>query len=482
MFSASKYLPKRSEPRFGLVPRLGAYRPVGLFSSQHFSKHLTTLSKALASVSTNLSIAALLGLALVPLLPHHAASILAHRAYLPVPASAAPIEVVRAKPVPVPDAQATAKTPLTGAARELYQQQEAAVQLAARRSREPLARLEPESGDMGKPGAGAQASKTPIPPADPKSEAAKVEPPPDVWSDAEIIAALRDCLKRLAPLGAEVDIAPPVKHEQCGAPAPVLLKRIGSGPNRVEFQPPPMLNCAMVTSLQAWVEKTLQPAAQEVLGSPIARLRSVSGYACRNRNGSRSFTDRLSEHALANAIDIAGFVTADGRTIDVVRNWGPTARDMREQQEKAEERAAQAKAAAKQAEREAAEAARAVKKEPASKRERAKAEADRLKQEAERLKREAEQREADRRKGLLRIAELQNPGRGADSKADARAIPTTATSADSSRPAAETVFLRRLHKGACATFGTVLGPEANDAHRDHFHFDLAPRRRSAFCE
>jgi hypothetical protein len=31
-------------------------------------------------------------------------------------------------------------------------------------------------------------------------------------------------------------------------------------------------------------------------------------------------------------------------------------------------------------------------------------------------------------------------------------------------------------------FGTVLGPEANDLHRDHFHFDLASRRRSALCQ
>ena len=44
------------------------------------------------------------------------------------------------------------------------------------------------------------------------------------------------------------------------------------------------------------------------------------------------------------------------------------------------------------------------------------------------------------------------------------------------------VFLRRLHKGACGTFGTVLGPDANEAHRNHFHFDLAARKRSAFCE
>lgn len=480
MLSPSKYLPKRFDAR-GLLPRLGAHRPAALLASRHLSKHLTTLSKALASVSTNLSIAALLGLALVPLLPNNAASILAHRASLP---PAAPVEVVRAKPVPVPEPQAAdhaPQVPSEDAIRELAQQQDAAaLQLAARRSRDPLHKLQPESGDMGKPGAGTQAAKTPIPPADAKSEAAKVEPPPpDVWPDAEIIVALRDCLKRLAPLGAEIEIAPPVKHEQCGAPAPVLLKRFGTGANKVEFHPPPMLNCAMVSSLHAWIEKTLQPAAQEAFASPIVRLRSVSGYACRNRNGARRFVDRLSEHALANAIDISGFVTADGRTIDVERSWGPTVRDLREQHEKLEERAAQAKAAAKQAERDAADAAKAVKREPASKREQAKAEADRLKQEADRLKQEAEQREAERRKGVVRIAELQSPGKGADVKAHAKAIPTTATPADLP---AEAAFLRRLHRGACATFGTVLGPEANDAHRNHFHFDLAPRRRAAFCE
>lgn len=33
-------------------------------------------------------------------------------------------------------------------------------------------------------------------------------------------------------------------------------------------------------------------------------------------------------------------------------------------------------------------------------------------------------------------------------------------------------FLRRVHDGACANFTTVLGPEANSYHRDHFHLDL----------
>jgi len=47
---------------------------------------------------------------------------------------------------------------------------------------------------------------------------------------------------------------------------------------------------------------------------------------------------------------------------------------------------------------------------------------------------------------------------------------------------AEAQFLRRLHRSACDVFGTVLGPEANAAHHDHFHLDLAYRRHSAYCQ
>jgi hypothetical protein len=42
-------------------------------------------------------------------------------------------------------------------------------------------------------------------------------------------------------------------------------------------------------------------------------------------------------------------------------------------------------------------------------------------------------------------------------------------------------FLKALHKTACKHFGTVLGPESNAAHKDHFHLDMRPRRRSNYC-
>jgi hypothetical protein len=47
----------------------------------------------------------------------------------------------------------------------------------------------------------------------------------------------------------------------------------------------------------------------------------------------------------------------------------------------------------------------------------------------------------------------------------------------------ERAFLRRLHQSACKRFGTVLGPEYNAQHANHFHFDMAKSMKdgSAFC-
>ena len=43
-------------------------------------------------------------------------------------------------------------------------------------------------------------------------------------------------------------------------------------------------------------------------------------------------------------------------------------------------------------------------------------------------------------------------------------------------------FLRGAHQAACRIFGTVLGPEANSAHKNHFHVDMADRRGLTICE
>lgn len=492
---------------------------------EFFEKQLEVLSKAFETLSSQLSIALTLGLLVLPALPEQAmfpvqpaapVATAAPKSASAVPAAAEParilaatppIEMVKAKPAPALEIPPATRPPAieppgtaNDAAEPSAGSAEPLVQLAQRSRKAPrqAAAATPElGGELGKAGK--------EPPA-PRQDTAKAPPPPepDEWSDAEIIAALRDCLKRLVPLGAEIEIAPAVKKEQCGAPAPVLLKRIGDGERRVEFQPPPMLNCAMVASLHGWLEDTVQPAAQEMLGTRVTRLRNVSGYACRNRAGTKTSGHRLSEHALANAIDIGSFVTADGRTIDVKKDWGPTVRDIRQR----EIQEAEARALATKKERERLESDLTAEleklekdkvalpppgKTKAARDERQKAQAELRKREADLRKRGAEldalerkeEQEHERQRALerspLKSAQMQRLGRGTDS--DRRPIPVAGKVArDEPRLPSEATFLRRLHRGACGPFGTVLGPEANEAHRDHFHLDLAPRRRSAFCE
>lgn len=42
-------------------------------------------------------------------------------------------------------------------------------------------------------------------------------------------------------------------------------------------------------------------------------------------------------------------------------------------------------------------------------------------------------------------------------------------------------ILRKMHKRACGIFGTVLGPDSDRFHKDHFHFDTARYRSGSFC-
>jgi hypothetical protein len=42
-------------------------------------------------------------------------------------------------------------------------------------------------------------------------------------------------------------------------------------------------------------------------------------------------------------------------------------------------------------------------------------------------------------------------------------------------------ILKALHKAACGTFGTVLGPNSDGYHRDHIHLDTARYRSGSYC-
>ena len=65
--------------------------------------------------------------------------------------------------------------------------------------------------------------------------------------------------------------------------------------------------------------RAVQPAAIAWFGAPVVALKQISSYSCRPRNNEAG--ERLSEHAFGNAIDIAAFTLADGRTITVKSDW-----------------------------------------------------------------------------------------------------------------------------------------------------------------
>lgn len=87
----------------------------------------------------------------------------------------------------------------------------------------------------------------------------------------------------------------------------------------VSLGAPLTLTCSESVALALWERYSVQPAAERWYGEPVTRLENFGSYACRNVYG-REDAPR-SEHATANAIDVAGFVLADGRRVHVVDAW-----------------------------------------------------------------------------------------------------------------------------------------------------------------
>lgn len=79
------------------------------------------------------------------------------------------------------------------------------------------------------------------------------------------------------------------------------------------------MTCPVARQFARWTREAVQPAASQWLGSPVRRIESFGTYSCRSVNSRPGA--RLSEHALANAVDVAAFVLADGRRVTVLDGW-----------------------------------------------------------------------------------------------------------------------------------------------------------------
>ena len=252
----------------------------------------------------------------------------------------------------------------------------------------------------------------------------------------------------------------------------------------------------MLVPLNTWISKELQPSAQRQLGAKITKIEVMSDYSCRTAFG--RVGRKLSEHAYVDALDIRGFVTAKNEEVVVLNAWGATNRDI----------AAAAAAAKAKEEQLAAAQAQA-----------ANAQRDNL--------RDGKSGAGETPAPTPTASALGTPGSGAVKATRSGGIDkvTVILSGSGKKPAAARLggpddqllaeadkkskkpltaslqktaispdllatpptgprarFLREAHASACRIFGTTLGPEANEAHRNHFHVDMAERKVKKICD
>jgi hypothetical protein len=101
------------------------------------------------------------------------------------------------------------------------------------------------------------------------------------------------------------------------------------GPLAIRYRPAIGASCAVAASLATWEWQVVQPAALRHFGTRVTAIDDFGTYQCRRIGGGRAAEGgaRWSEHASANAVDIAGFRLADGRRITVARDWTGGGRD-----------------------------------------------------------------------------------------------------------------------------------------------------------
>lgn len=93
----------------------------------------------------------------------------------------------------------------------------------------------------------------------------------------------------------------------------------------------PEMTCRLALAVSIWRRQSLEPAARELLGSDVVQIDHFGAYACRNVNNGGGST-RISAHAQASALDVAGVRLRDGRRISLAGDWhgdGPEARFLR---------------------------------------------------------------------------------------------------------------------------------------------------------
>lgn len=218
----------------------------------------------------------------------------------------------------------------------------------------PALRPKPRPGALAEMVAGAAPSEAmsirprPRPPVAARpAEIVQVAAPPALLDAAFTVRpqARPENLKRLSLVKAVAYVPGKVagvltsrKGSVCGDPAikgttiPPILSRVkGCGLEDgakitsvagVKLSVPAEIDCTTAKALKTWVEEGAIPAVGK-RGGGLAALQVAGSYACRPRNNQKG--NKVSEHGRGRAIDIGGYVLANGTTVSVLKGWGSDA-------------------------------------------------------------------------------------------------------------------------------------------------------------
>ncbi len=101
----------------------------------------------------------------------------------------------------------------------------------------------------------------------------------------------------------------------CPLSSPVRVQGFGSVALSSSF----LASCRLALSSTMFIVQVAKPQAQTQLGSDLIRIDHLGSYACRNVYHRPEA--KLSEHATAEALDVAGFRLADGTDVTVLKGW-----------------------------------------------------------------------------------------------------------------------------------------------------------------
>jgi hypothetical protein len=133
------------------------------------------------------------------------------------------------------------------------------------------------------------------------------------WIGRDVIQAA--CLNDLFATGAKFELIAQAEPGKDGCSLQNGVRLIAT---TVDLVRPAEMTCPMALRLVQFETEVLLPEAQRVFGQPLKQINHAGAFTCKRMTGNGS---RISEHGHGRAIDIWGFVLADGRRISVADHF-----------------------------------------------------------------------------------------------------------------------------------------------------------------